>query len=44
MQTSDFILQSILTLQMFQGPDWQFETRLPQWAEPGWQQPLEEKK
>jgi len=28
----------------YKGPDWQFETRLPQWAEPGWQQPQEEKK
>ena len=29
---------------IFQGPDWQFETRLPVWAEPAWQQPPEEKK
>jgi len=28
----------------YKGPDWQFETRLPQWAEPVWQQPQEEKK
>jgi len=28
----------------YKGPDWQFETRLPQWAEPAWQQPLDEKK
>jgi len=28
----------------YKGPDWQFETRLPQWAEPGWQQPQDEKK
>ena len=27
-----------------QGPDWQFETRLPIWAEPAWQQPPEERK
>jgi hypothetical protein len=27
-----------------QGPDWQFETRLPHWAEAGWQQPQDEMK
>jgi len=28
----------------YKGPDWQFETRLPHWAEHGWQQPEEERK
>ena len=27
-----------------QGPDWQFETRLPSWAEEAWQQPSQEMK
>lgn len=27
----------------YKGPDWQFETRLPHWAEPSWQQPPTEK-
>ena len=33
-----------LTGEHVQGPDWQFETRLPTWAEPGWLQPPEEMK
>ena len=33
-----------LTGDHLQGPDWQFETRLPPWAEPGWLQPPEEMK
>jgi len=28
----------------YKGPDWQFETRLPHWAEVGWSQPMEERK
>jgi len=28
----------------YKGPEWQFETRLPTWAEPSWQQPAEERK
>jgi len=28
----------------YKGPDWQFETRLPHWAEQSWQQPPEERK
>jgi len=28
----------------YKGPDWQFETRLPHWAEQLWQQPPEERK
>ena len=33
-----------LTREHLQGPDWQFETRLPAWAEPAWLQPPEEMK
>ena len=29
---------------VFQGPDWQFQTRLPSWADPSWVQPENEKK
>ncbi|XP_023340108.1 RNA pseudouridylate synthase domain-containing protein 2 isoform X2 [Eurytemora carolleeae] len=28
----------------YKGPDWQFQTRLPPWAEPNWEQPENEKK
>ena len=31
-------------MNIVQGPDWQFQTRLPPWAEPNWEQPENEKK
>ena len=36
--------ECLLTVGVLQGPDWQFETRLPCWAEEDWHQPPQEMK